>query len=177
MLVDWQNFILGALAGILIPYFIKSIIYVYRRIYIKNWIEGEWHCYFYSNHNEDRTLKLVNAKIFINKGLLHRYTAIEKREGENIIKYKGTVVFESNGIVLKLDASNYDEYVVFRLYGPLPTSNMLLHGLQLSLDIKRNPYCGAVIVSQKSIEEEQVKAQFEQFYSFMEIEKVISSTH
>jgi hypothetical protein len=139
--------LLGAIAGYLLPYFIKVLILVLRR-FQREIAEGVWHVYHITIR--EGTPQIEHTVWNIRKGLLSEYVVKESKPSLKGTIYKGTLSFERNFWLIKLN-SKHEEGVSIRLYKPITTAHERTWGLYLSFDFQGRAMAGPLVISKQEI--------------------------
>lgn len=149
---DWVlTTLIGAVAGCLLPYFIKSLSFVARR-FRREMAEGEW--YVYHTTNRGGILDIQPAIFSIRKGFDAKFVVEERREGLKYPMYKGTLRSERNFWLVRLQGVKHVEEVLIRFYSPIPSRDAVTWGLYLGVDFEGNPMSGPIMISRQEFSTE-----------------------
>lgn len=121
---EFFKIFLGALMGFILPYFIKFIIFLFKR-FIPTPICGKWKSYIWWTNNDKIELCTMNA--IIKRGILCSYN-VTVSDSRSL--YKGTAHIEDNNLCLSMNSCD-----------PILKSSTF-HRFELSTDEKRNQLFG-----------------------------------
>lgn len=146
---DWINILLSAIAGCLLPYLIKFIIYLFKR-FDKTKICGYWYLYLWWTDNGKPQFE--EMEVLIKRGVLVNYRIMCK---DDVSNYKGEAWIEDNNLCVNMDAndsvqksSTYHRYDLFT-----SEKRNTLYGFWLSFDGDNNVSCGGAILSREKMKE------------------------
>ena len=146
---DWINILLSAVVGFLLPYFVKFIIFLFKR-FDKTKICGFWYLYLWWTDNVKS--EFVEMNVTIKRGILVNYRIICKDDASN---YKGEVWIEDNNLCISMDArDNVQKSSTYHRYdlSTLEKRNVL-YGFWLSFDGDNNVSCGGAFLSREKMNE------------------------
>jgi len=154
------NILIGSFIGILLPYFFKSFLFLFR-FFQKEYLTGKWHGYYFIT--EGGTVSFYSDDNFIKSGFLHKLVITAKRHNENsnqISRYKGYIAKEGgyfgNYMLVQLTKVETGEKIFYRYVYPQPHSNYTI-GLWLALDYDGIVTVGTKVLSRNELSENDVK--------------------
>lgn len=146
---DWINILLSAIAGCLLPYLIKILVFLFKRLDKTN-ICGEWLLYLW--WTDSGKTEFVEMNVLIKRGILVNYRIMCKDDASN---YKGEAWIEDNNLCINMDAS--DSIQKSSTYHRYDLSTLekrdVLYGFWLSFDGDNSVSCGGAFLSRNKINE------------------------
>jgi hypothetical protein len=150
--------IIGAVLGAIVARYGAAILWPIRRLK-RHPIEGLWHSWHYTFHNDGEQLR--SGEIRIRRGVLrplvitaNATSASGQKLGSTRSEYNGQIKVEANTIFLTLSAKNHDETVTMRFASRVSFDMPELHGLWMSYDFDLHPAAGIEILTRTRISEE-----------------------
>lgn len=150
--------VIGAILGAIVARYGAVILWPVRRLK-QHPIEGLWHSWHYTFHNDGEQLR--SGEIMIRRGVLrplvitaNATTANGQTVSPTRSEYNGRIKVEANTILLILSAKNHDETVTMRFASRVSFDMSELHGLWMSYDFDLRPAAGIEILTRTRIREE-----------------------
>ncbi len=152
------NWMVRTLAGFLLGYFftyiIKAVNYLFRHVFTRHYLTGDWYSYFRAWENDKPVLK--REKWTIGFGFNSKLKVRIVTDGT--LSYDGELSEEKGHLIVKLKAKEYDESVFGRYPVPVPGNDSTVVGLFLAVDYNRHVSAGANILSRVDLSDDQVTA-------------------
>jgi len=144
--------LIGALAGYLLPYLVKAVLYAVRR-FRRARIEGKWYVYHITKDTNGK-FKVEPDVFKIRKGFLSEFVVNSYKDETR--RSNGRLSFERNYWLIALKNIEHKEQVSIRLLNPIPTKDDdPTWGLWLGIDFQGNMIAGPVAISRKELSEDE----------------------
>jgi hypothetical protein len=150
------NWMIRTLAGFLLGYFftymVKGIHYIWRQVFTKNYLTGQWNSYYQTWENNRLVLKREQwtIKFGFNSKLKVNITTDEK------LSYSGELLEERGHLIAILKAKEFDERIFGRYPIPIPGNDSTVVGLFLGTDWNSHAAAGINILSRTELNENEV---------------------
>lgn len=151
--------VIGAVLGAIVARYGAVILWPVRRLK-RHPIEGLWHSWHYTFHNDGEQLR--SGEIRIRRGVLRPLIITANATSANgqtmspaRSEYDGRIKVEANTILLILNAKNHDETVTMRFASRVSFDMSELHGLWMSYDFDLRPAAGIEILTRRRIEKHE----------------------
>ena len=143
--------IISAIIGLLLPYTIKVIKYIYQRTKHDN-LCSQW--YSYSLMTDNSCPKIFEGLVEINKGIFSLYKTTLY---ENGLTYRGTIQIENNHLLMIQSTSieSRKETSCIRLDYSAYNMRNNLHGYWLLYDSDNQISCATIILSKDKLTQEE----------------------
>lgn len=145
---EFFTIFLGAMMGFILPYLIKFIIYLFKRL-IPTPVCGEWKSYLWWTNNGK--IELCTMNTIIKRGILRSYN-VTFSDSTSI--YRGTACIEDNNLCISMNSG--DPILKGSTYHRFELSTgekrNRLFGFWLSFDGDKKVSCGGSILAKESID-------------------------
>lgn len=149
--------VIGAILGILLPYFGKAFYYMLRR-FKKYYLEGVWNGYLYSH--KDGVPIISQIKFKIRKGFYSQYKATLHYE-DGTLSYKGIMKIENAQAYVYISSTQHEEHASLRFGVPIASKSHKIVGLWLSHDHDQYIGSGPFVLSRDPIKLAEIESTVE----------------
>lgn len=145
---EFITIFLGAMMGFILPYFIKFIIYLFKR-FIPTPICGEWKSYLWWTNNGK--IELCTMNVIIKRGIFCSYN-VTFSDSTSI--YRGTACIEDNNLCISMNSCDtiLKASTFHRFELSTGEKRSQLYGFWLSFDGDKKVSCGGSILAKENID-------------------------
>ena len=171
------NWIVRTLAGFLLGYFFTYIIkgtnYIWRKIFSKNYLTGQWNSYYQVWENNRPVLKRENWTIRFGFSSKLR---VNIDTGDNL-SFSGELFEEKGNLIVIIKAKDFNERVFGRYPIPIPGNDTTVVGLYLGVDFNGHATAGVNILSRIELQVNELSALLKDNTDFDEAYGMIRLKH
>lgn len=145
---EFITIFLGAMMGFILPYFIKFIIYLFKR-FTPTPICGEWKSYLWWTNNGK--IELCTMNVIIKRGVFCSYN-VTFSDSTSI--YRGTACIEDNNLCISMNSCDtiLKASTFHRFELSTGEKRSQLYGFWLSFDGDKKVSCGGSILAKENID-------------------------
>lgn len=147
--------IIGTVIGYLFPYIVSGISFIWRLLFAKHYLTGQWNNYYQIWENNLPALK--HEKWKVETGFNSRLkVSISTTLTDGALSYTGELIEERGHLVAILRAAEYEERAFNRYPIPVPGNASTVVGLYLGVDFNGRATVGTTVLSRVELQAEQL---------------------
>lgn len=168
--------LVGTVIGYFFPYIIKGIVFVWRQLFSKHYLTGQWNSYYLIWENNLPILKHEKWKVELGYNSKLKVTVATTVTDGNL-SYVGELVEERGHLIVTLKAIEYDERVFGRYPIPIPGNDSTVVGLWLGVDFNGHAVVGTNVLSRVELQDEEVRSLLKDYTEVDSVNEMIRLIH
>lgn len=151
----------GTVIGYFFPYLVKGISYVWRLLFSKHYLTGQWNSYYQIWENNVAVVK--QEKWVVSIGYNSRLKVKIETVAEGSLNYSGELIEERGNLIVMLKAKEYEERLFRRYPIPVPSNDSTVVGLWLGVDFNGHATVGANVISRIELDNVQLSMLLKEY--------------
>lgn len=150
--------LIGGFIGFALPYFMKAIVWPFRR-FRGHLLKRKWWEYHFSEQGGE--FSVFESNLAIKTGYRTPLVFVEEQQGTGLI-YRGRVIIERDSSQFLLIGnsvdSDHDENIVCRFHLPIKSQSDFIPGVHVSFTHSKHPYSSPLILSKQRLDIDEARS-------------------